>query len=210
MDDMMDEREDPKFEQWLAKAAQSYNAPRRTPNEEMWARIHAARRTRRVVAIRPWLRWSLAAAAVLVLGIGIGRWSAKGPSVRGAVPTVTAAGPSNGMAYRVAAQQYFTRTEVLLTEFRSQQSGGRLDPQFLASARDLLMTTRLLLDSPAADDARLKPLLEDLELVLAQITQLQTEPGQRSEMDLINQGMNQHSVLTRLRESSTARAQGVL
>ena len=123
-----------------------------------------------------------------------------------------AAAPSTGVAYRVAAQQYFTRTEVLLTEFRSQQSHGRLDPQFLASARDLLMTTRLLLDSPAADDARLKPLLEDLELVLAQITQLQTDPppGQRSEMDLINQGMNQHSVLTRLRESSTARAQGVL
>jgi len=209
---MTDQHEDQKFEQWLAKAAQSYNAPRRTPNEEMWARINAARRTRRVIEIRPWLRWSLAAAAVLVLGIGIGRWSAKTPAIPGTGPTNTAAAPSTGVAYRVAAQQYFTRTEVLLTEFRSQQSHGRLDPQFLASARDLLMTTRLLLDSPAADDARLKPLLEDLELVLAQITQLQTDPppGQRSEMDLINQGMNQHSVLTRLRESSTARAQGVL
>lgn len=204
---MMDQHEDPKFEAWLKGTAQSYHSPLPTPREEMWKRIEQHRRSKPVIVLRPWLRWATAAAAVLVVGIGIGRWTAKG--------TNTAAAPSagvarDGVAYRVAAEQYFTRTEVFLTEFRSQQSGGKLDPQFLASARDLLTTTRLLLDSPAADDARLKPLLEDLELVLAQITQLQTEPGQRSEMDLINQGMNQHSVLTRLRESGAARAQGVL
>ena len=37
----------------------------------------------------------------------------------------------------------------------------------------LLATNRLLLDSPVAD-ARLRPLLLDLELVLAEITQLGT------------------------------------
>lgn len=204
---MIDQHEDPKFEQWLRNAANAYHAPRATPREEMWAKIAEARRHKPVVALRPWLRWSLAAAAVLVLGIGIGRWSAKEPNT-GAAPSASVSG--NGVAYRVAAQQYLTRTEVLLTDFRARRPGAQLDPQFVASARDLLTTTRLLLDSPAADDARLKPLLEDLELVLAQITQLRTEPSQRSEMDLINQGMNQHSVLTRLRESSTARAQGVL
>lgn len=213
---MMDQHEDPKFEAWLKGAAQSYHSPLPTPREEMWKRIEEHRRSKPVIVLRPWLRWVTAAAAILILGIGIGRFTAKGPTAGGNTPTTTATAPvtagvtRDGVAYQVAAQQYFTRTEVLLTEFRSQQSQGRLDPQFLASARDLLTTTRLLLDSPAADDQALKPLLEDLELVLAQITQLQNEPGQRSEMDLINQGMNQHSVLTRLRESSTARAQGVL
>ena len=207
---MMDQHEDPKFEAWLKGAAQSYHSPLPTPREEMWKRIEEHRRSKPVIVLRPWLRWSLAAAAVLLLGIGIGRWTATGPTTSEYVPAPTAGVTRDGVAYQVAAQQYFTRTEVLLTEFRSQQSQGRLDPQFIASARDLLTTTRLLLDSPAADDQALKPLLEDLELVLAQITQLQNEPGQRSEMDLINQGMNQHSVLTRLRESSTARAQGVL
>jgi hypothetical protein len=94
---------------------------------------------------------------------------------------------------------------------------GRLDPQFVAAARDLLTTTRLMLDSPAANDPRLQPLLEDLELVLAQITQLPAERGRKNEMDLINQGLNQRSVLTRLRTASPAipagpapvRAQGV-
>ena len=41
----------------------------------------------------------------------------------------------------------------------------------VAAARQLLATNRLLLDSPVAD-ARLRPLLLDLELVLAEITQL--------------------------------------
>ena len=106
---------------------------------------------------------------------------------------------------------------MLLTDFRAQSARGQLDPQFVAAARDLLTTTRLMLDSPAANDPRLQPLLEDLELVLAQITQLPAEPGRKNEMDLINQGLNQRSVLTRLRTATPAipagpapvRAQGV-
>ncbi|MEX2110942.1 MAG: hypothetical protein WD802_10085 [Gemmatimonadaceae bacterium] len=81
-----------KFEGFLGKAAQSYNAPpARTPREEMWQAIQATRAARpRVVyggasllraasenqfGSRVW--WAAAAAVVLVAsGIGIGRWSA--------------------------------------------------------------------------------------------------------------------------------------
>ncbi|HYZ88163.1 MAG TPA: hypothetical protein VE620_02600 [Myxococcales bacterium] len=212
---MIDEHEDPKFDAWLKDAAKSYNAPRRTPHEEMWARIQEGRRSRHVIEIRPWMRWALAAAAVLVIGIGIGRWTAHEPVANTPVVASTDAARSD-VAYQVAAQQYLARTEVLLTDFRAQSGRRQLDPQFVAAARDLLTTTRLMLDSPAADDARLQPLLEDLEFVLAQITQLPTASGRKNEMDLINQGMTQRSVLTRLRTATPAvpapqaRAEGVL
>ena len=213
---MMDQHEDPKFEQWLKDAAKSYHSPLPTPREEMWKRIEEARRNQHVIEIRPWMRWALAAAAVLVIGIGIGRWTAHPPGANAPV-VASADSVRSDVAYQVAAQQYLMRTEVLLTDFRAQSARGRLDPQFVAAARDLLTTTRLMLDSPAANDPRLQPLLEDLELVLAQITQLPAEPGRKNEMDLINQGLNQRSVLTRLRTASPAipagpapvRAQGV-
>ena len=213
---MIDQHDDPKFEQWLKDAAKSYHSPRPTPREEMWKRIEEARRNKQVIEIRPWMRWALAAAAVLVIGIGIGRWTAHQRAVN--TPVVASADSvRSDVAYQVAAQQYLTRTEVLLIDFRAQSARGRLDPQFVAAARDLLTTTRLMLDSPAANDPRLQPLLEDLELVLAQITQLPAEPGRKNEMDWINQGLNQRSVLTRLRTATPAipagpapvRAQGV-
>src|SRR5438034_1004688 len=83
-----------------------------------------------------------------------------------------------------------------------------------SSARDLLATTRLMLDSPAGKDARLKGLLEDLELVLAQIAQLPAS-ADREDVQSINQGLDQRSVLLRLRTANPAgtgpvRTQGVL
>ena len=201
---MSDQHEDPRFEQWLKDAAKSYHSPLPTPREQMWARITAERQRRQVIEIRPWMRWALAAAAVLVIGIGIGRWTAHQPAAVNAPVVASADNARSDVAYQVAAQQYLARTEVLLTDFRAQSGRGQLDPQFIAAARDLLTTTRLMLDSPAANDPRLQPLLEDLELVLAQISQLPRESGRKNEMDLINQGLNQRSVLTRLRTASPA------
>src|SRR2546426_366180 len=116
--------------------------------------------------------------------------------------------------YRVAAAQYLTRTEALLTGFRSETRSGMPDAQFGRQARDLLGTTRLMLDSPAAQDARLKDLLEDLELVLAQIAQLPAS-NDRDDVQSINQGLEQRSVLLRLRTANPAgpgpvRTQGAL
>ena len=196
------EREEGRLHERLLAMAREYHAPRPTPRDEMWAAITAARQRRAGRRVAPPLRWGLALAAVLVLGIAIGRMTiARGPAAN----TTATAAPSD-VAYQVAAGQYLTRTEVLLTDFRTKSRSGAVDPQFLAAARDLLTTTRLMLDSPAAKDPHLQNLLEDLELVLAQITQLPAEPGRKNEMNLINQGMDQHSVLTRLR----ARAQGAL
>ena len=199
--------DDEKFNDWLQEAAKGYHAPRLTPREEMWARIEAerARRaTRRVIELRPWMRWGLAAAALLVLGIGIGRWTAPEPTgVRGgAVASADSAGAPN-VVYQVAAMQYLSRTETFLTGFRADLRAGRTEARFPGQARDLLTTTRLLLDSPAADDPRMRALLEDLELVLVQISQL---PAARAahDTDLITEDMDQRNVLPKLRSAIPA------
>ncbi len=204
---MMDQHEDPKFEQWLKDAARTtYHAPRTPPREEMWARIEAARRDKHVIELRPWLRWAVAAAAVLVLGIGIGRWSRNAP---GGSKTAAGTQVSNeidslaNVAYQVAATQYLSRTEAFLTSFRADANRSANTARLARQARDLLTTTQLMLDSPAADNPRLRALLEDLELVLMQISLL--NPVQDGhDRDLITQGMNQSNVLPKLRSAIPA------
>ncbi len=217
---MTDQHEDPKFDAWLKAVARiTYHAPRNTPREEMWARLAAERQRRagRVIELRPWMRWAVAAAAVLVLGIGIGRWTVR-QQPRGTTtvtPLVAVNDSSRDLAYQVAATQYLSRTEALLTSFRADARPDARDAaRFAAQARDLLTTAQLMLDSPAGDDPRMRALLEDLELVLVQISQLGAK-GEVQEADLIRQGMNQSNVLPKLRSAIPAgpvpvRTQGVL
>ena len=212
---MMDQHEDAKFEQWLKDAARTtYHAPRTTPREELWARIEAARRAKHVIELRPWMRWAVAAAALLVIGIGIGRWSANRSAVTNSAVVASAADSTAELVYEVAATQYLSRTEAFLTSFRSDARRGANAARFAAQARDLLTTTQLMLDSPAGDNPRFRPLLEDLELVLVQISQLGAR-GAANETDLIRQGMNQSNVLPKLRSAIpagpvSARNQGAL
>lgn len=197
--------DDEKFDTWLQDAAKTYHAPRPTPREEMWAHIQAerARRARRVVVLRPWMRWGLAAAAVLTLGIGIGRWTVRQDAgVPAGAPVVASVDTaSRALIYQVAATQHFSHTEAFLTGFWSDT--GRAATPLTAQARELLTTTRLLLDSPAADDQRMRSLLEDLELVLVRISQLEAGRGRR-DADLITEDMNQLNVLPKLRSAIPA------
>jgi len=204
---------DDRFEERLREAAQDYHRPPATPREELWRRIAAARaERRRVIVLRPALRWGAAIAAVLALGVAIGRWSATGSPTSSGVPGTGER--TSAFVYQLAAAQYLSRTEALLTGFRTEIHGGAPTAQFSVQARDLLCTTRLMLDSPAARDVRLKSLLEDLELVLAQIAQLPSS-GDREDVQSINQGLDQRSVLLRLRTADPAgpgpvRTQGAL
>ena len=202
---MMQDHEDPKFDQWLKNQARSYNTPPTTPREEMWAGIAAQRRARGVVELRPWMRWALAAAAVLAIGIGIGRWTAHQPAPANGTPVATVDSTNPDFVYQVAATQYLSRTEAFLTGFRSDLRGGTRNARLANQARDLLSTTRLMLDSPAANDPRMRALLEDLELVLVQISQLQAPPGRTThDTDIITQGMDQSNVLPKLRSAIPA------
>lgn len=194
---------DDRWDERLRDLARGYNAPPPdVPREMMWARIAAerARRRARRAAPRPaWIRWGLAAAAVLCLGVAIGRLSAPRPGAGVAAALPAASDP----AYAAAAGQYLANADVLLTGLQAEAKGGRPERQLVAQAHDLLVTTRLLLDSPAGRDPKLKSLLEDLELVLAQVAQL---PDERTgeDLQLITQGMDQRSVLLRVRAATPA------
>jgi hypothetical protein len=106
------------------------------------------------------------------------------------------------IAYRLTVIDHLNRTEALLTTFRSDVRAGRAtDAQVATWARDLLTTTRLLADSPAGGDPKMKRLLEDLELVLAQMAQL--DPAtHRVDLDLIQHAMDERSVMPRLRAAT--------
>lgn len=106
-------------------------------------------------------------------------------------------------AYTLATVRHFTAVEALLTSYRDAPHDSRGDAQMSMWAQALLSQTRLLLDSPAASDPARRKLLQDLELVLVQMTQLaHTEtPIDREMLD----GAVRHSdVITRLRTAVPA------
>ena len=105
-------------------------------------------------------------------------------------------------AFDIVAARHLSRSEVFLTLFRDALRGDETAELSPATARQLLVRNRLLLDSPAAKDPRMRRLLEDLELVLAQIAQLPAdEPS--GDTDLIADGMEAGDVLTRLRSATS-------
>jgi hypothetical protein len=77
------------------------------------------------------------------------------------------------------------------------------DGKMVERAGELLSTTRLLLDSPAAEDPELKVLLDDLELVLAQVVRLSSRRHDQ-EMELITDALEERDVLPRLQNAVTS------
>jgi hypothetical protein len=223
---------DDPFEDRLKDAARDYNAPPETPRDLMWERIVAARADKAEQAeeaesknagilpfrnFRPFRRVSvrLAAgiAAVLALGFALGRLTERDAPAGVPVATVVEAParPSDA-AYRAVTTEYLSQSEAFLTLFRASVRGGGNERLASATARQLLATNRLLLDSPAASDAKTKALLQDLELVLAQIAQLSPSPRSR-DLELIKEGLEEGGVMTRLRTavpSGPSTTQGAL
>jgi hypothetical protein len=201
----MDEQE---LERRLNELGGSWRIPRDPPLEQMWQAVEAHVFPKPVR--RPW-RWNrtlLPLAAMLVLGFGIGQVS---PTLlrqparadrTGTAPAATAdalARPTGDAAPFVGiAADYLERVTALLVTLADANRRGQPLEQASAQARDLLATTRLLLDSPQAEAPHLQDLLDDLELVLAQIARLPRRAAQ-PDVYLIDQTLDQREVLPRLR-----------
>jgi hypothetical protein len=183
----------------------------------MWQAITAARGRPRPEPVasprlprRPW--WRLAAAAVLLVGAGatLGYWARGGngaANVASRNPDSSAAGaePAPGRAagtFNLAVAAHFTAVEAMLTTFRSTDDPTLTDG-VRRWARDLLASTRLLLDSPAARDPQRRKLFEDLELILVQIVLLAPDAPE-AERAVVDRAIASEQVLTRLRTSITA------
>ena len=108
--------------------------------------------------------------------------------------------------YHAAAVQTLVQAEALLTAYRRGDAAP--DPQAMQQAarwaRDVLSSTRLLMDSPAARDPQMRALFSDLELVLVQVVQLSGAPLQAAERDLIERALRDRDLLPRLRSAVPA------
>jgi len=140
------------------------------------------------------------------------KWGGQPESVRLAYGTRGATTPPSSSsaassAYQLTAVRHLSEAEALLTSFRTRSTADQqMDAQLGSWARELLSNTRLLLDSPVANDPQRRPLLEDLELVLVQIVQL--SPGSTpQDRELIEKTLQQDHVMTRLRTAIPAGSQ---
>lgn len=203
---------DDRFEELLRDAARTYRIPPESLPERdaMWSAIERrtwesgqnlqARPTRH--RVRTWV----GIAATLVIGIGIGRASSmlgRHPAASERIASLAPANPVRtdsavAMPYETETSQYLGQTAALLIALPSAMKGDGADDRLIARAAELLTRTRLLIDSPAARDPEMRALLEDLELVLAQVVRLQDHHS-RTELDLINRALEQRDVIPRLR-----------
>jgi hypothetical protein len=202
---------DERLNELLDDARRTWPLPPEPDYQAMWGRIERESfGARRPEARTPsWRTFSLGLAAALMMGIGLGRLgmntTAPAPTVTAqSAPTESAMPASN--VYDKVASELLGRTVVLLTSLPSEarnSSGERFSNQ----ATELLTSTRLLLDSPAASDPRFKDLLEDLELVLAQIAMLQSGRT-RQEIDLITDALEERDVVPRIQSAVARLARG--
>ena len=197
---------------------EEYNAPPPTPRAEMWANIQAgmknrdaqvvsldAARDRRGLMMRRTLAWASAAAAVLVVGFGLGRFTA--PSTLADAPVALRTPERQVM--RLAATDHLERTEALLRMVRADGTSGQIDPAVGQWAGALLTQTRLFLDTTDSDDPAMRELLEDLELVLVQIvgvadTRYGDGARSREELSLALKGIEENNVLSRIQAVTPA------
>lgn len=225
-----DERDERRMDDMVGQVRSTYHVPSDIPREQMWqaivagiAEIRAARAEAPAVDLdrarrsRSWTRhpgwWAVAAAALVVLGIGIGRsTAARGgatPAGAAAPADVAATDASRNDAYDVAAREHLGRTESLLTLVRADARNGSLDPATAEWAQGLLSQTRLLIDARRGDDRMLNSLLEDLELVLVQIVGVSGAGSQeagraRTELQLTLKSLEQGEVLGRIQAALPA------
>jgi hypothetical protein len=188
------------LQEHLSALKDTWRVPPETPLAEMWQVIEA-RSFGPPRAARPWIRTLLPLAATLILGFGIGQIapSLLPPSRQAAETPKEASQPGTEQAAFVGvATNYLERVTALLVTLTDESRHGKPLEGASERARDLLATTRLLLDSPDVSDPHLRDLLDDLELVLAQIVRL---PGRADAPDvyLIDQALDQREVLPRLR-----------
>ncbi len=197
-----------KLDKLINSARETYRVPPAPDLEGMWGEIDAELDVRASGSRREqtrgafaWRQAGLAAAAALVIGVGVGRWSA--PVTTREVPATASTELSAAVqqvSYQIpealqrTATSYLGETAALLKDVQSNPNG-----KYTTQAMALLSTTRLLLDSPAATDEKLNGLLQDLELILARIAMLRSgSRGNSEDLQMIRSALIDRDVVPRV------------
>jgi hypothetical protein len=200
--------DDGELDEHIRRMACEIDTPPAPPRDALWERIVAERarrkRVRHPAVSWPWLG---AVAAMLVAAVMVGRYAVRNDApvaATSAPPTVSSAIAANAPV-RMAAAGHLDRVETFLTVFRDEARAGRVDSATLGTARRLLLDTRLLQDSPATRDAKLRTVLDDVEFTLTQIAHYRR--GDRQEdLRFIEQGIQQRGVMLKLQAAGIAGA----
>ncbi len=206
--------DDMKFDDFLRDAAKDYKSSPSARVDEIWAAIEPevqqaiAAKSRSFATLRMTYRVGLGIAAALVIGVSVGRWSTRSgtePHVAVQQTPIDTVGAANYA--RANALEHLAQTEVFLTSVRADLKAGRTDNERADRSRELLVRTRLLLGTSATKTPEVQHLLEDLELLLAEIAAL---PPARSSMDkqLLNESMRDGNILPRIRATLPAQSAG--
>jgi len=209
--------DDKKLDELLADAAQSYRVSPAPPLDAIWSRVEAE-----VFAPVPvrrggpqWRVLTAAIAASLAIGVAMGRYSSRPDRASAdAAATIAAANanestvtPAANTAAQAAAapyqrstEEYLGSTALLLAALPHDGSGGQTPTLLPGQAAQLLTTTRLLLDSPVGENPRMMALLQDLELVLAQVARLQPR-REKVTLTLISQTLEERELVPRIRSA---------
>lgn len=209
---MMDDK---KLDKLLADAAETYRVPPAPPLDAIWSRVEAELFAP-VPARRGGPQWRVLVAAVaasLVIGVAVGRYSSRAERAGAAVatsaanantstvtPAATTAGQAAAAPYQRTTEEYLGSTALLLAALPHDGSGAQTPTLLPGQAAQLLTTTRLLLDSPVGENPRMKSLLQDLELVLAQVARLQPH-REKVTLTLISQTLEERELVPRIRSA---------
>lgn len=207
--------DDDKFDEFLRQAASDYHAPVPPPADAIWAAIEKdvataiAPAQRSANRFRPVTWIALAVAATLMIGVAVGRWTAQPQPVAGTSTSVAVQGDASphGAPARAVTMEHLAEAEVFLTGVRAELKTGRPDVERAERSRDLLVRTRVLLGSSADRSPDVARLLEDLELLLAEIAAM---PPTRGSLDktLLDESMRNGNIIPRIRATLPARPAG--
>ena len=172
--------------------------------EEMWAVISEswadqAARQRHARKAYAWSGLGLGLAAMLVVGIFIGRSTSEvedsaSPALVIRADPVRAEYPIS-TPIRVAVGEHFREVETLLLLFASSR---QTDAELVGLARELAGTSRMLMASDAGRDAEVRLMLLDLELLLVQIARL-VDGADAAETEVVKDGITETEAVPRMR-----------
>jgi hypothetical protein len=193
--------DDRRLDELLDDVKESYRRPPALDTDALWHSVEAEVFASAATPRRRWLMPAVAAASLLI-GVVVGRGTAPGASAKIAAAEAPTATPATVVAapYQQATEEVLARAAVLLAALRATDASGAVSRDLPTQATRLLGTTRLLIDSPASTDPRMRNLLLDLELTLARVARMQPARGD-ADLMLINEAVAERDIVPRIRSA---------